>query len=204
MTDKVHEQPRLTFSALAKLMAPHTSEGMRGIVRDSKYPKNGPMLNYTNAIKHMVGTLVDGQPASVALREHERDVLSTFDPQLLKLRNGFEFRRSNTRERSWPYRGVQISMFAEVSLRGPRGTGCLKLYCPQEPLAKGVGKAMASLMAYYRGSVLEDDETIPGYCLVYEVRSGRVHKASSVAVTDGFLSKVDAACDMATALWPMV
>jgi hypothetical protein len=200
--DKVHEHPRLTFSALAKLMAPHTSEGIRSIVRASKYPKRGPMLSYANATKHMVGILVDGEAADVELREYEQEVVDAFDPAGLKLPRGFEIKRSSTRDLPWLYHGVKVSMYSEARLRGSKGNGCLKLLCTQDPLAKGVGKAMANLMAYHRRSVLGDQETNPGYCIVYEVRSSKVHKATSGPVSDAFLAKAEAACDIAAALWP--
>lgn len=202
MADKVYQQPRLTFSALADVMSPHTPAGMRSIVRDSKYPRRGPILSYTNATRHMVGMLVDGRPPSIELRDYEREVVEAFDRERLKLLRGCEIWRSNTRDRAWVHCGVEISMFAEVSVLSAKGNGCVKLHCAKEPLAKGVGKAMASLMAHYRTTVLSDQDTNPAYCLVYEVRTGKVHKAPVGPASEAFLAKIADACEMVKALWP--
>lgn len=201
---KVFADPRLTFSALSKLLAPHTPQGMMSILRDSKYPRTGPMLSYTNAEKHVVSLLTGSGSQNSILRPHEQDAVSIFIGNSFHLPTGVVAKRNNSHAAQWPFAGVEISVFPEVALSGPNGTGALKLYFGQKPLAKGVGKTMAGLIAHFRSAVLQDAATVPGYCLVYEVRTNKLHRAGARTVPPGSLAKMTSVCLMTRMLWPAV
>ncbi|MEM7157079.1 MAG: hypothetical protein AAF799_29775 [Myxococcota bacterium] len=204
MPTKIHTTPRLTFSSLAKLMAPHTPMAQQTILTGHKYPRSGPMLGYVNALHHLVGLLKNGKPGGRALRPHEQAVVNAFKAQPFKLPKGVKVlkQRPNAKQKYWHYHGVDISVFPDVLLDGPKGKGALKLYPNQEPLARGVGKTMATLLHHYMTSVNPAGQAHPSYCLVYEIRKGKFHRAGTGNATANALKRAQVACGMAAAVWP--
>jgi len=197
-------KPRLSFSALAKLMASHTPVGQIGILRQSKYPRSGPMKSYVNAMWYITGVIASGQPGGRAPRSHEQEVVDAFTAQPLRLPKGVTGRRAGTGQKPWQFQGVDISFFPDMKLQGPNGTGALKLHFNQDPLPRGVGKSMATLLFHYLSNVVQESSANAKYCLVYEVRSSKCHVAKTGAMSASALQQVRAACMLATAMWPQI
>lgn len=198
-----HHQPRLTFSALAKLMASHTPTGHLGLLRQSKYPRPAAVLSYRRARRRIV-SLICGQPdaPSGPLAPHERAVVAAFLARPLGLPRRTHAQPHHGPTPRWPLGDVDVSVFPDIDLMGPRGTGAIKLHLAQQPLARGVGRGMAALLHHHRCEVLGDEAAYGNYCIVYEVRTGRVHRAGTQGLPLRNLRRAEAACRLAAAVWP--
>lgn len=198
---KPHASPRLTFSALAQLMGSHTSLGHMGILRNSKYPQPGPVMSYKNGVRQIVEDMLGSGKSVASLRQHELDVLNEFRLNPLTLPRGCVAKKSAMSTSHWVHCNVEISVFPDVLVVGPKGTGAVKFHVAKEPLPRGVGSAMATLIAHHRRAILNDNTTCDAYCIVYEVRSGKSHSASAKTAASQMKS-VTAACQLASAVWP--
>jgi hypothetical protein len=173
--------PRVSFSTLARLMGPITPAKQMSLLRDHKYPTDGPKRSYQNAREQLVRHLVSGAalaPNAVGLRPYETNVLELAVAQGVAAPAGCRCRRPSPSRPSWQFHGVEISMFPDVLLTGPRGTGAMKFHLSQETLPKGVGAAMAALLHHYQAGVMNDASAIPMYSIVLEPRQGVTYSAS--------------------------
>lgn len=184
-------------------MASHTPGAQRTLIKDAKFPKSGPVLSYVNATRFLVGSVVGDGKMGGPLREHEAEIAKLVTAAPIPLPKDVQgFRINPSSATPWNYQGVEISMHPDVELRGPKGTGVLKFYCGVEPLARTVGGSMAALLHYHRSTVLKLSDAHAGYCIVYEVRTAKSHKAGATSAK--LLDNVQAACQLATLWWPLV
>ena len=199
----------ISFSALCQYLSASTPTARRSIVKQQKYPTDGPMLSYVAAEQRIVSHLVDG----LALRTdadqlHCKEVLETFLTTSWPTR-GLEFSRPNTQQEKLQIGGVELSLKPSLLIRDAVGRlGASKLFFRKPPsedspqLDESVARRMASLLFYYG----RDVQKLPAYtaqlCSVWRVRDGEV------TVSTGRVSKlvndVKAACVEIELLWPAV
>jgi hypothetical protein len=193
--------PTVSFSTLAKLMAPSTPVKQASLLRDHKYPAPGPKFSYLNARAQLIAHTVHGTPfnPSRRLRPHELDAIRVMMQTPVPIPSGMTCTVPPAKAPRWPFHSVDISVFPDVELSGPAGLGGLKVHFPKEELARGVGATMAALLFHYKTQVLGQKNVSPRHCLIYEARTGSLHTCTNPAK---LLPNAKVACQLIAALWP--
>lgn len=198
---RVVRTPTVSFSTLARLMGPATPRVQASLLRNHKFPTDGPKRSYQKAREQLIAHLTRGTPFEprAQLREHEREVVRMLQRTGVRLPRGVACARPSSAPRHWNFEGVNISVFPDVDVFASDVQGALKAYFGKEKLERGVGAAMSGLLLHYKANILEQAGVSGRHCLVYEVRTDTIHRA-----TNGrqLLSTVRAACKLITALWP--
>lgn len=198
---KTKTSPVVSFSTLAKLMGPVTPVKWGALLRDHKYPSDGPKRSYQNAQLQMIAHAVSQTPFNPhsKLRSWEMEVIQAMMSLGVPVPVGATSSRPSTRAPHWSFHGVDVSVFPDLELDGPSGRGAFKAYFGKEKLARGVGSTMAALLHHYLTSVLGQQNVNPQHCIVYEVRQGARFQCG----TGGkLLSNAQSACQLIAALWP--
>jgi hypothetical protein len=197
--------PRITFSALCEFL--HASPVRQiGIVREQKYPNDGPMKNYVSAMHQIVRHAVSGTPFvpnAPNLRPHERELIEKV------LENGWQCpsqvaRRPSPNQPPLILNGVEISIYPDLLLgEGAVKSGAMKVYCAKtKVIDPQVGLWMASLLYHYRTTVSGDTATHPDLCIVSDVRRNQIYRAGRNYRR--LLQNVVGASQIIRGLWPQV
>lgn len=200
---RVHADPRITYSALAKLLGSNSTLGWEQIVHDSKFPPKMKVISYADCSRALTDILVDGTSAA-HLESHEEEVVKLFKASKPKLPKDVKSSKppQANQTKKWPIEGVDVSFVSDVSLTGPAGVGAMKFHCNKEPLARGVGPKMASLLFLYLRDHLKLAGVVPEYCLIYEPRTGKMHRPGKVP--EKTFDHAKSACRLVANFWPIV
>jgi hypothetical protein len=195
--------PRVTLSTLARAMGPTRPAQLARLLQGHKYAESGPRRSYQCAVKQITDSLVDGVPVNpdAPLRKHERDAIKSYLRAPLPLPKLARAVRPKRRSH-WLLHGVNVSMHPDIELDGFVYSGAVKLTLTKEPLARGVASLMASLMWFWRVRVEKEILTARSHCIVYEPRLPWLHLPGKNPVKD--VAKVEIACRLITALWPVI
>ncbi|UJR86674.1 hypothetical protein [Sandaracinus amylolyticus] len=195
-------EPRITFSALAKLLVPHTLDAHESIVKTCKYPPTAKVINYKDGIQWLIGIVVGDGKTGGTLEAHEREVVDIVKADPIRLPKGVTAARVPQSSAKWYLEDVEISMVPDLILSGPKGVGVLKFHVNKEPLPRGVGPTMAALLYHYESVERQTPNVVPEYCLVYDVRSKKFHKPSGT--TSSLVDRARAACRFVAYAWDRV
>lgn len=196
----------ITFSSLCQYLGANTATGRRNILKQQKYPTDGPMLSYVNAEQRIISHLVDGAPIDTAADPaHNREVLELF--VAAKWPNkGLKFLRPSNTLPKLPIGRVELSLKPSVLVVDANGeTGASKLFFKKPPsedkpqLDDAVARKMASLLYYYGHEFLADATYSPRLCSVWCVRDQEV--VQSTGRLSKLLDDVHAACAEIATLW---
>jgi hypothetical protein len=198
---RVNKEPRLTYSALARLLAPNSSVAIERIVKENKYPPTAQVISYVDCAKALADLATGGPRRPLGLEPHEAEVLKLFQSAPLKLppKVSAKLPPAATTSRKWPIEGVDVSFVPDLLLTGPRGTGALKFHCAKAPLPTGVGPKTAALLYVHLRDFQKDAAAVPEYCLVYDVRSRKLHRPG--ASPDKVMEHARSACRLTASLW---
>jgi len=204
MSQKIVQNPTVTFSTLAKLMGSTTSSNLLTLLRGHKYPEDGPKRSYQNAQRQVIDHFVYGtpiNPTGSALRAHETEALTAFTNNGLCLPASCTARRPSTGSPKWQFHGVEISVFPDVLVQSSGSVilGGIKVNFNKDSLARGVGPSMAALLHHYLANVLSMPLIASRSCFIYEARSGAVHSCGSPT---RLLASAQATCNIIAAVWP--
>jgi hypothetical protein len=200
----------ISFSGLCQYLSASTPTARRSILRQQKFPSEGPMLSYVAAEQRIVSHLVDGMQLSKAGidQSHCQEVVELFG-KIKWPTKALTFARPNPNQERVVIEDVEISLKPSLLVRrGDGRVGACKLFFRKPPaddkpqLEEPVAKRMASLLYFYGSQVLKDAAYAPDLCSVLCVRDGEIIPPT------GRLSKlmtdVKAACAEIRALWPSV
>ena len=196
--------PSISFSTLARACGAITPSDLVTLLRGHKLRTTGAARGYQAARVQAIDFLVEGIPFAPekVTRPHEREVIARMARSRPRLPRWARAVRPSTRGPAWMLGGVRVSMFPDVVIDGGRSNGAAKLSFTKEPLAPGVGSAMASLLYHWRANVLRLPKTAKSHCLVFEPRLPWVHHPSDDVERD--VLRAEAACSIIKALWTYV
>jgi len=195
--------PTISLSTLAKAMGPLSPPALARLLSGHKYGFSGPRRSYQQAREQAISLLTDGTPPDVEapLRGYERDAVKAI-ARGLRLPEHARAIRMRRKLPYWEIGGVRISMEPDVELDGENATGAAKVILTKEPLARGVGSAMAALMWHYRKNVLNVPMTDRAHCIVFEPRLPWLHLPAKRPDTQ--VRHAELACQVVAALWGKV
>jgi hypothetical protein len=201
---KTYTDPRLTFSALANILAPHGAPAMMNIIADSKYPKVAQVISYADGCRAMAAFLAGAPPIAASLEPHEIELFKLLKATPPKLPKGVSLSLPGPANAhpKWSLSGVELSIVPDLLVSGPNGTGALKFHCAQAVLGRGVPKAMAELLHHYLHAELKKSSTVPEYCIVYSIRHNKLQSAAPVKAK--LAAQATAACKLVAAVWPAI
>lgn len=196
-----YASPAISLSTLAKAMGPLAPAALTRLLAGHALRSDGPRRGYQCARAQAIALLADGTPLDpdAPLRAYERAAVTAMNRIGLVLPRKTRAERPGRAEH-WELGGVRISMQPDVELVGAKGCGAAKVIFTKEPLARGVGAAMAALLWYYRKNVLHIDGTDRAHCIVYEPRLPWQHLPAKNI--DRQLKNAELACKVIAALWP--
>jgi hypothetical protein len=208
--DLVTNTPTISLSTLAKAMGPLSPAALVRLLSGHKHGFSGPRRSYQRAREQAISLLTDGTPLDVEapLRGYERDAVKAIARAGLRLPEHTRALRMRRKLPYWEIGGVRISMDPDVELDGQKddqkdghkATGAAKVILTKEPLARGVGSAMAALMWHYRKNVLNVPKTDREHCIVFEPRLPWLHLPAKRP--DNQVRNAELACQVVAALWP--
>jgi hypothetical protein len=199
----------ITFSGLCQYLGATTPTARRNILRQQKFPSDGPMLSYVAAEQKIISHLVDGAPLlSSAEQAHCREVIEIFAGTKWP-RKGLRFSRPSTSQAPLVLNDVEISLKPSLLVRRDDGqVGACKLFFRKPPsedrtqLEDSVAKRMASLLYYFGSEHLKDENYVAELCSVWCVRDGEIIR--STGRLSKLIADVTAACSEIRALWPSI
>nr|HEX4316264.1 hypothetical protein [Kofleriaceae bacterium] len=199
----------ITFSGLCQYLGANTPTARRAILRQQKFPTDGPMLSYIAAEQRIIGHLVDGGGLNLVFdQSHCREVVEIYAQTSWPL-NGLTFLRPSTSQERVLINDVEISVKPSLLVRREDGrVGACKLFFRKPPaeghpqLEESVAKRMASLLFYYGSEFNKDDRYTPELCSIWCVRDGEIIR--STGRLSKLTSDVQAACAEIRAIWPSI
>jgi hypothetical protein len=201
-TNEALVTPTVSLGTIARAMGPISPRALARLLHGHKYKNAGAIRSYQTARRQAVDFMVDGVPLdpSEPMREHEREAVRAMMLTQLVLPWGRAARPPKDAPK-WVVDGVVISMQPDVELEGPRTAGAAKLSFTKEPLARGVGRTMASLLWHWRRNILTIEATSKDLCVVFEPRTGTVHRPGRQR-TKTQIRELFLACKTIWSLWP--
>ncbi|HET9626340.1 MAG TPA: hypothetical protein VFP84_33495 [Kofleriaceae bacterium] len=199
----------MSFSALCQYIGASTATARRNILRQQKYPADGPMLSYVAAEQRIISHLVDHAPLDSNVEPaHCREALEMFAGFGWPIRD-IVFSRPSTYQPKMLIGLVEISLKPSLLLTDIRGRrGACKLFFRKAPaedkpqLEEAVARKMASLLYYYGHDFQLESEYAPELCSVWCVRDGEI--INSTGRLSRLLDDVKANCAEIELLWPAV
>jgi hypothetical protein len=196
----------ITFSALCQYLGANTPTARRSIVKQQKYPTDGPMLSYIAAEQRIVSHLVDGVMLSTDVdQSHCKEVLEHFAANSWPTKK-LTFSRPNMQQEKLQVGTVEISLKPSLLIRDAAGClGASKLFFRKPPsedrpqLDESVARRMASLLFYYGRDIQRSAGYAARLCSVWCVRDGEM--ITSTGRVSKLIDDVKAACVEIELLW---
>ena len=204
----VRNKPRMTFSAMCRYLSANPSEQFR-ILRGQKFPESPVVNNYNNAVRQILDFAIHGNPLNPKrgnLKPHEMEVVSLLHANNWTIPTEGAIRPSIPQEKM-VLSGVTLSISPDLQLIGRdkkrRATGAMKFHFPKSySLDDDVGRWMAALLYVHQSEILKDRLTSPHLCMVYDVRSDKIHRATGRY--QSLMKHVSDACRMINSVWPSI
>ncbi len=160
----IRRKMNITFSGLCQYLGATTPTARRNILRQQKFPTDGPMLSYIAAEQKIISHLVDGAPLALNVDQpHCREVIEIFGETKWP-RKRLTFARPSTTQTPLVLEGVEVSLKPSLLVRRDDGqVGACKLFFRKAPtedrpqLDDAVAKRMASLLYFYGSQFLKDE-----------------------------------------------